>query len=234
MQMGQTQSMEMKKILVVDDEPKLRAMLRMILENRGFQVAEAADGTEGVREAARLNPDLIILDVMMPVMNGLDACAEIRKFSTCPILMLTAKGEDYDQVFGLESGADDYIVKPFNTAVLVARIQAALRRVEGAETPILVLGDLKVDTDGREVRVQGERVNFSRKEYDLLLYLCRNKEISLSRSQILENVWGYDYIGSESTVDTHVNRLRKKLGVCGSYLKTMRGFGYRFEVDHEA
>lgn len=234
MQNGGNHSMETKKILIVDDDPKLRAMLRMILENRRYEVVESANGYEAIAETSRSAPDLILMDVMMPVMDGLESCRAIRKFSTCPIIMLTAKGEDYDQVFGLESGADDYIVKPFNTAVLMARIEAALRRAKGVALSMVSVGQVTIDIDAHGVAIAGEEVDFSRKEYDLLLYFCENKELSLSRTQILETVWGYDYIGTESTVDTHVNRLRKKLGVYGRYLKTMRGFGYRFEADHEA
>ena len=220
-----------KKILIVDDEPKLRAMLRMILENRLYEVVESSNGYEAIAETTRSTPDLILMDVMMPVMDGLDSCRAIRKISTCPIIMLTAKGQDYDQVFGLESGADDYIVKPFNTAVLMARVEAAFRRAKGMDLSVVRVGHVTIDTDAHSVTLAGESMDFSRKEYDLLLYFCQNQEISLSRSQILENVWGYDYIGTESTVDTHVNRLRKKLGSYGRYLKTIRGFGYRFEVD---
>ena len=220
-----------KKILIVDDEAKLRAMLRMILENRLYEVVESSNGYEAIAETSRSAPDLILMDVMMPVMDGLDSCKAIRRFSACPIIMLTAKGQDYDQVFGLESGADDYIVKPFNTAVLMARVEAALRRVKGVELSIVSVGEVTIDTEAHSVTLVGKNMDFSRKEYDLLLYFCQNHEITLSRSQILENVWGYDYIGTESTVDTHVNRLRKKLGNYDRYLKTIRGFGYRFEVD---
>ena len=223
-----------KRILIVDDEAKLRAMLRMILENRHYEVVEAANGREAIAETSCSKPDLILMDVMMPVMDGLESCRQIRRFSACPIIMLTAKGEDYDQVFGLESGADDYIVKPFNTAVLIARIEAALRRAKGVDLSMVSVGEIIIDIDAHGVTLAGGNIDLSRKEYDLLLYFCKNKEISLSRSQILETVWGYDYIGTESTVDTHVNRLRKKLGIYGKYVKTMRGFGYRFEVDHEA
>lgn len=218
---------------MVDDESKLRAMLRMILENRGYEVLEAADGREAVTQAMNAKPDLVILDVMMPVMDGIDCCREIRQFSDCPIIMLTAKGEDYDQVSGLESGADDYVVKPFSTSVLIARVEAALRRSAGIATSTLIAGAVTIDTQSREVRLNGEPVELNRKEFDLFYYLCENRDMVLSRTQILENVWGYDYLGSESTVDTHMNRLRKKLGEYGSMVKTVRGVGYRFEVDDE-
>lgn len=231
--MGNTGSERRNRILVVDDESKLRAMLRMILENRGYEVLEAADGREAVIQAMNAKPDLVILDVMMPVMDGIDCCREIRQFSDCPIIMLTAKGEDYDQVSGLESGADDYVVKPFSTSVLIARVEAALRRSAGIATSTLIAGAVTIDTQSREVRLNGEPVELNRKEFDLFYYLCENRDMVLSRTQILENVWGYDYLGSESTVDTHMNRLRKKLGEYGSMVKTVRGVGYRFEVDDE-
>lgn len=231
--MGNTGSERRNRILVVDDESKLRAMLRMILENRGYEVLEAADGREAVTQAMNAKPDLVILDVMMPVMDGIDCCREIRQFSDCPIIMLTAKGEDYDQVSGLESGADDYVVKPFSTSVLIARVEAALRRSAGIATSTLIAGAVTIDTQSREVRLNGEPVELNRKEFDLFYYLCENRDMVLSRTQILENVWGYDYLGSESTVDTHMNRLRKKLGEYGSMVKTVRGVGYRFEVDDE-
>lgn len=231
--MGNTGSERRNRILVVDDESKLRAMLRMILENRGYEVLEAADGREAVTQAMNAKPDLVILDVMMPVMDGIDCCREIRQFSDCPIIMLTAKGEDYDQVSGLESGADDYVVKPFSTSVLIARVEAALRRSAGIATSTLIAGAVTIDTQSREVRLNGETVELNRKEFDLFYYLCENRDMVLSRTQILENVWGYDYLGSESTVDTHMNRLRKKLGEYGSMVKTVRGVGYRFEVDDE-
>lgn len=221
------------RILVVDDESKLRTMLRMILENRNYEVYEAANGQEALAQAMKIQPDLVILDVMMPVMDGIDCCRELRKFSSAPVLMLTAKGEDYDQVSGLESGADDYVVKPFSTSVLMARVESALRRAAGINTSILLAGPVTIDIQAREVHLQGDLVELNRKEFDLFTYLCENRNMVLGRSQILENVWGYDYLGSESTVDTHMNRLRKKLGAYGSLLKTIRGVGYRFEVDDE-
>ncbi len=231
--MGYGGNEKRNRILIVDDEAKLRAMLRMILENRGYEVLEAANGREAVVQAMNAKPELVILDVMMPVMDGIDCCREIRQFSDCPIIMLTAKGEDYDQVSGLESGADDYVVKPFSTSVLIARVEAALRRSAGISTSILMAGDVTIDTQSREVKLNGASVDLNRKEFDLFCYLCENRDMVLSRSQILENVWGYDYLGSESTVDTHMNRLRKKLGAYGGLIKTVRGVGYRFEVDDE-
>lgn len=219
-----------KRILVVDDEARIRDLLRIVLESRGYDVTEADDGADAVAFVAEEVPDMVILDVMMPVMDGFTACRQIRKVSDCPVLMLTAKGEDYDQVEGFECGADDYVVKPFTPMVLAARVQALLRRNTVSGSHRESFGKLKIDTDARGVWVNGKPVSFNRKEYDLLIYLTENHNISLSRDQILESVWGYDYLGSTGTVDTHINRLRSKLGECGAYIQTLRGYGYKFEV----
>lgn len=219
-----------KKILVVDDESRIRALLRMLLENRGYEVFEAENGIEALKAQTALSPDMIILDVMMPVMDGFSCCKRIRQQSSCPILMLTAKGEDYDQVEGLQCGADDYIIKPFTPMVLAARVEVLFRRMGVGQEKRDVFGDLRIDTDARSVYVGSESVTLSRKEFDLLRFLTENYNISLSRDQILETVWGYDYLGSDNTVDTHINRLRTKLGAGGAYIKTLRGYGYKFEV----
>ncbi len=215
-------------ILVADDETRLRDLLRIVLENRGYRVEEAQNGLQALRVFEEVSPDLVILDIMMPEMDGLTCAQKLRSKTSCPILMLTAKGEDYDQVKGFEFGADDYIIKPFTPMVLVARVEALLRRSRGQRRT--VFGDISINQDGREVSVCGAAAILSRKEYDLLAYLIENENISLSRDQILESVWGYDYLGSSNTVDTHINRLRTKLGACGGYIKTLRGYGYRFEV----
>ncbi len=219
-----------QKIIVVDDETRIRDLLRIILESRGFEVIEAKNGQEAVEEAKAHVPNLIILDVMMPAMDGFESCRRIREFSDCPILMLTAKGEDYDQIEGFDCGADDYVIKPFTPIVLEARVKALLRRSErqGSKEKF---GRLNVDEDARQVWVDGDEVLCNRKEFDLLFYLSRNENISLSRNQILENVWGYDYLGTANTVDAHINRLRSKLKDCGAYITTIRGYGYRFEVN---
>lgn len=218
------------RILVVDDEISIRKLLRVVLENRGFKVEEAENGEIALKLFSTSTYDLAILDVMMPGIDGFECCRRIREICDCPILMLTAKGEDYDQVHGLEFGADDYIIKPFTPTVLVARVQALLRRSIKIGVGRSVFGELMIDPDAREVTVSGESIYLSRKEYDLLAYLMENDNILLSRDQILETVWGYDYLGSSNTVDTHVNRLRNKLGKCGAYITTMRGSGYKFEV----
>jgi DNA-binding response OmpR family regulator len=218
------------RILVVDDEESIRKLLRVVLENRGFKVEEAENGEAAMKLFSVSTFDLTILDVMMPGIDGFECCKRLREDYDCPILMLTAKGEDYDQVHGLEYGADDYIIKPFTPTVLVARVQALLRRSTKSGVGRSVFGNLMIDPDAREVTVSGDRIYLSRKEFDLLAYLMENDNILLSRDQILETVWGYDYLGSSSTVDTHVNRLRNKLGTCGAYIKTLRGSGYKFEV----
>ena len=221
------------RILIVDDEKRLREMLRMILENRGYEVLEAEDGRAAVTLARTQEPHLILMDVMMPVMDGLQAVERIRQFSQCPVIMLTAKGEDYDQVNGFEAGADDYIIKPFTPMVLAARVAARLKGSDAQKTGNQRFDNITISKEARDVFLFGNKVELSRKEFDLLVYLTDNYSISLSRDQILEKVWGYDYLGTESTVDTHINRLRKKLEECGKFIHTVRGYGYRFEVQDE-
>ena len=220
-----------KKILVVDDEPSIRDLLRVVLESRGFDVIEADNGKTALRAFEEGAPDMVVLDVMMSQMDGFECCRRLRTISDCPILMLTAKGEDYDQVSGLDCGADDYVIKPFTPMVLVARMEALFRRSDKEGRQRTVFGGMRIEPNSREVFVDEERIALSRKEFDLLKYLAENYNISLSRDQILEYVWGYDYLGSSNTVDTHVNRLRNKLGRCGGYIETLRGYGYKFEVD---
>ena len=199
-----------------------------MLENRGYRVIEAENGKQALSVFDENAPDMVILDVMMPEMDGLACCSRLRAKSSCPVLMLTAKGEDYDQVRGFDCGADDYIIKPFTPMVLVARVEALFRRSQNQQRTSF--GSIRIDQDAREVTVDGTPALLSRKEYELLVYLAENENISLSRDQILEAVWGYDYLGSPNTVDTHINRLRTKLGSCGAYITTLRGYGYRFEV----
>jgi DNA-binding response OmpR family regulator len=223
--------LKQNKVLIVDDDFRLREMVRMVLENRGYSVEEAVNGQDGVQKVKLSVPDLILLDVMMPVMDGFSACQEIRSFSTCPIIMLTAKGEDYDQVKGFGLGADDYVVKPFTPMVLAARIEAVLRRYEsqnkGESEEVLSYGSIEVDLAAHTVRVDDHLVDLKKKEFELLSYLIKNHDISLSRTQLLENVWGYDFLGSEGTVDSHINRLRNQLGEASQYIKTVRGYGYK-------
>ena len=211
----------------------MSSTLRLVLESRGFDVSEAEDGAAALKEFAAALTDLVVLDVMMPGMDGFECCRQLRSAFDCPIIMLTAKGEDYDVVQGFECGADDYIVKPFTPMVLAARVQALLRRSGKDVKPRDMFGGLVIDREAREVRAEGTAAPLSRKEYDLLVYLADNYNISLSRDQILESVWGYDYLGSSNTVDTHIGRLRTKLGKCGAYIITLRGYGYRFEVERQ-
>jgi len=221
---------EQKTILIVDDEDRIRQMLKLMLKNRGYRIFEASNGEEAVKAFTAIDPDMIILDVMMPVMNGFTCLKEIRKTSDLPVLMLTAKGEDYDQVEGLKSGADDYVIKPFTPMVLAARIETLFRRSSETQTNKTTFGELRIDVKGRMAYIGSNPVELNRKEFDLLNVMAENHRISLSRDQMLEKVWGYDYLGSDSTVDTHVNRLRIKLGDCSKYIKTIRGYGYKFEV----
>ncbi len=216
------------RILVVDDETRIRDLLRIVLQSRGYSVIEAKDGLEAIQSAKDLEPDLIILDVLMPNLNGFDSLKQIRRFSDCPVIMLTAKGEDYDQLEGFDSGADDYVIKPFTPMVLEARVMALLKRSSKIDVRANY-GDLRIDEMARQVWVSETEVVLNRKEFDLLSYFAKNENISLNRDQILEKVWGYDYLGTPSTVDAHSNRLRGKLGECGRYIKTLRGYGYRFE-----
>ncbi|MBN2794096.1 MAG: response regulator transcription factor [Clostridia bacterium] len=223
-----------EKILIVDDEYKIREMITMILEHRGYEVVAASNGHEAIILAQSEHPDLILMDVMMPIMNGFDALKKIRNFTACPVIMLTAKGEDEDQVTGLEGGADDYIIKPFTPMVLSARIAAQLRRAGNdfgqSDPQKMIFGDLVIDQKLLEVTLNGEPIELKRKEFDLLVYMARNHGIALSVDQILEKVWGYDYLGTENTVYSHMNRLRKKLDTYEKVIKTVRGYGYKFEV----
>lgn len=221
---------ENKTILIVDDEDRIREMLKLMLQNRGYNVFEAANGTEALQAFSAISPDMVILDVMMPVMDGFACLKEIRKKSDCPVLMLTAKGEDYDQVDGLQNGADDYIIKPFTPMILATRIEVLFRRSKENQESKSIFGDLRIDEKSRMAYVKNNPALLNRKEFDLLTTLTMNERISLSRDQLLEKVWGYDYLGSDSTVDTHINRLRVKLGDCGKYIKTVYGYGYKFEV----
>lgn len=221
---------EQKTILIVDDEDRIRQMLKLMLENRGYKIFEASNGEEAVRAFQAIAPDMVILDIMMPIMDGFTCLREIRKTSDLPVLMLTAKGEDYDQVEGLQGGADDYVIKPFTPMVLAARIETLFRRSSENQNIKTAFGELRIDELARMVFVGNNPIELNRKEFDLLNVLTENHRISLSRDQILEKVWGYDYLGSDSTVDTHINRLRGKLEDCGKYIRTIRGYGYKFEV----
>ncbi|AVX19351.1 MAG: response regulator transcription factor [Bacillota bacterium] len=219
-----------KKILVVDDEMRMRKLVGDFLKKEGYAVREAADGRQALEIFQREHPDLVILDVMMPEYDGWAVCREIRKTSRVPIIMLTARGEEEDELFGFDLGADEYIAKPFSLKILAARIQALFRRLENRQVAIRNYDGLEIDEPGRNVYVNGERIELTPKEFDLLLYLADNAGRALNRDQILNAVWNYDYFGDTRTVDTHIKRLRLKLGEKSELIQTVRGVGYRFEV----
>lgn len=221
------------KILVVDDESRMRKLVKDFLVRKDYTVLEAANGEEAVDIFVE-NKDiaLIILDVMMPKMDGWQACKEIRAFSQVPIIMLTAKSDERDELLGFELGVDEYISKPFSPKILVARVEAILRRTSSAvQEEKLVAGDIELDISAHTVKVKGENVELSFKEFELLNYFFVNQGVALSREKILNNVWNYDYFGDARTIDTHVKKLRSKLGECGDYIKTIWGMGYKFEVE---
>jgi len=225
--------MEQRKILIADDEARLRKLIADFLKKEGFQIIEAEDGAQALELfASESKIDLVILDVMMPKYDGWVVCHQIRKTSSVPIVMLTAKSEESDELFGFEIGADEYISKPFSPSILVARVKALLRRAENfnPNKSILTYHGLVIDKKRHSVLVDGEVVELSPKEYELLVYLVENQGVALNRDQILNSVWDYDYFGDTRTVDTHIKKLRMKLKDKGRYLQTVRGYGYRFEV----
>lgn len=218
-------------ILVVDDEQRMRKLVRDFLVKHEFTVLEAADGEEAV-DIFLANKEivLVILDVMMPKMDGWQTCREIRQYSRVPIIMLTARGDERDELRGFELGVDEYIAKPFSPKILVARVQALLRRVNAATEETLEYGGIVLNRTAHEVLIEGEKIDLSFKEFELLSYFMENKDIALSREKILNHVWDYDYFGDARTIDTHVKKLRNKMGKYGSYIKTIWGMGYKFEV----
>lgn len=225
--------MEKLKILVVDDESRMRKLVRDFLEREGFCVLEAENGLEAVdRFYEEKDIALIILDVMMPKMDGWGVCREIRKESKVPIIMLTARGDERDELQGFELGVDEYIAKPFSPKILVARVGVILRRTNALQAEEIVdAGGILVDKAGHEVKIEGKNIELSFKEFELLLYFVENQGIALSREKILNHVWNYDYFGDARTIDTHVKKLRSKLGEKGNYIKTIWGMGYKFEVE---
>lgn len=225
----------MYHLLVVDDEEKIRMLIKKYAEFEGHQVTEAENGMEAV-ELCRREPDkfdLVIMDVMMPELDGFSAAAEIRKTCSMPVLMLSARGEEYDKIHGFELGVDDYVVKPFSPKELMMRVNAIMNRVRPQESApqrnVAVFQGLSVDFDARIVTVDGVRCDLSPKEYDLLAYLVNNKNIALTREMLITNVWGYDFYGDDRTLDTHIKLLRKSLGPYSKLIVTLRGVGYRFE-----
>ncbi|MDS1030239.1 response regulator transcription factor [Bacillota bacterium LX-D] len=227
--------MTRKNILVVDDEPKMRELISLYLTKENYQVVTAEDGLQALQELDKGTPfSLFIIDVMMPNMDGFTLCKEIRRISDKPVVFLTARGEEHERLLGFESGADDYIVKPFSPRELLARVKAILKRTEstleaaGKQT----YGDITIDIEGREVKLGAKKLNLSPKEFDLLVYLAKNSGKVLSREQITENVWDYEYYGDQRTVDTHIKKLREKLmDKTEKYIKTVWGVGYKFEVE---
>lgn len=228
--------MEKIKILVVDDESRMRKLVKDFLVRQDYEVIEACDGEEALNIFYReKDVALIILDVMMPKLNGWEVCREIRESSKVPIIMLTAKGEESDELNGFELGVDEYISKPFSPKILVARVGAILRRSKRApeEGEVLCMGGISIDKSAHMVTVDGERVDLSYKEFELLSYFLENAGIALSREKILNHVWNYDYFGDARTIDTHVKKLRSKIGTKGEYIKTIWGMGYKFEVSND-
>ena len=220
----------MKKILVIDDEWKIRKLIKDYLVREGYSVDEAGDGEEGLELFFQTTYDIVVLDIMMPKIDGWSVCRKIREESQVPIIMLTARADESDQLFGFELETDEYMVKPFNPKLLVAKVKALLRR-DGkiVDKTYLQFGELIVDTSKREVRLGDVVLELTPKEYDLLYFFIENKGLALSREKILNSVWGWDYFGDSRTVDTHIKRLRKKIG--DDFIQTVRGFGYKFEVE---
>ena len=225
--------MESLKILVVDDESRMRKLVKDFLTKKGFTVIEAGDGEEAVDKFFEVKDiALIILDVMMPKMDGWQVCREIRQYSKVPIIMLTAKSDEKDELQGFDLGVDEYITKPFSPKILVARVEAILRRSNVlAADDTMEAGGIELNKAAHEVLIDGKSVELSYKEFELLAYFMSNQGVALSRERILNNVWNYDYFGDARTIDTHVKKLRSKLGAKGEYIKTIWGMGYKFEVD---
>lgn len=224
----------MEKILVVDDEEKIRQIIRKYGEFEGYEIYEAQNGMEAVMLCREHDYDVIIMDVMMPELDGFSACREIKKTKDIPVIMLSARGEEYDRIHGFEIGIDDYVVKPFSPKELMMRVKVVISR-NSAKTKeqaheVFEREGLKVDFTERTVSIDGERVNMSPKEYDLLFYLVKNRNIALERERLITEVWGYDYYGDDRTLDTHIKLLRGSLGEYRKYLVTLRGVGYRFEA----
>lgn len=224
--------MEDTLILIVDDEARMRKLIKDFLNAKNYKIIEAKDGEEAL-EVFELNKEkinLVLLDVMMPKIDGWTVLRKIRQESKVPVIMLTARGEEQDELFGFELGVDEYISKPFSPKILVARIQAILNRTMGERKKVKNLGGIEIDEEGRTVSVDGKPIELSLREYELLKYLLDNEKVALSRDKILNNVWNYDYYGDSRTIDSHIKKIRHKLGKKGKYIETIRGVGYKFEV----
>lgn len=221
-----------KSILIVDDESRMRKLIKDFLVAKGYDILEAEDGEKALKvfEENESKIELILLDVMMPKLDGWSVLRQIRQTSKVPIIMLTARGEEQDELFGFELGVDEYISKPFSPKILVARVEAILKRTQGDTKEVKDYGGIEIDKEGRTVTVDGKVLELSLREYELLVYLVENENIALSRDKILNNVWNYDYYGDSRTIDSHIKKIRHKLGKRGKYIKTMRGVGYKFEI----
>lgn len=232
----------MYNVLVVDDEEMIRRMIAKSAAREGYTVTEAGDGIQAIELCRTGSYDIMIIDIMMPELDGFSACREIRKFSSIPIIMLSARGEEYDKINGFEIGIDDYVVKPFSPKELMLRINALMKRASGRvsasapeqqknEVVELANGGLKADLSARIVYVDGKRAEMTPKEYDLFFYMLKNKNIALTRERLISEVWGYDYFGDDRTLDTHIKLLRKSLGKYADFIVTLRGVGYRFDAE---
>lgn len=224
----------MQRVLVVDDEAKIRAIIRKYGEFEGYEIAEAADGMEAIQICRQQDFDCVILDIMMPELDGFSTCKEIKKIKDIPVIMLSARGEEYDKIHGFELGIDDYVVKPFSPKELMMRVNVVINRNSNRNSKtghdMFCIEGLEVDFTGRTVTVDGIRAEMSPKEYDLLFYMVKNRNIALGREKLITEVWGYDYYGDDRTLDTHIKLLRSSLGPYRKFLVTLRGVGYRFEA----
>ena len=224
----------MKRLLIVDDEDKIREVIREYAEFSGHEAEEAADGMSAIGMVKLNDYDLIIMDVMMPKLDGFSAVKEIQKIKNIPVIMLSARGEEYDKLFGFELGIDDYVVKPFSPKELMARVNAVLSRIDASDKTaqnIEKFEGLEVNFAARTITVDGKRIELTPKEYDLLFYMIQNKNIALSRDRLLSDIWGYDFFGDDRTIDTHVKNLRNSLGPYRKFIVTLRGVGYKFEYE---
>ena len=223
----------MYKLCIVDDEEKIRALIKKYALFEGYEVKEAENGMQAIEMCQRENFDLVVMDIMMPELDGFSACKKIREFSEVPVIMLSARGEEYDKIHGFEIGVDDYIVKPFSPKELMMRVQAVLKRSKAsqeiAQKDIMQSEGLKIDFTGRLVYIDEEKIDMSPKEYELLFYMAKNKGVALRREQLLNQVWGYDFYGDDRTLDTHIKLLRRSLRHYSKFIVTLRGVGYRFE-----
>ena len=226
----------MSRLLVVDDEFRIRQIIRKYAEFEGYTVEEAVDGMQAIEICRKEEFDLIIMDVMMPELDGFSACREIRKFRSTPIIMLSARGEEYDKIHGFELGSDDYVVKPFSPKELMMRVAAVIKRTGGEQgeqvkKDVFTYEGLSVDFSARIVTIDGKRIEMTPKEYELFFYMVKNKGLALTREKLISEVWGYDFFGDERTLDTHIKLLRKSLGEYRKCIVTLRGVGYRFETN---